>query len=151
MKKNLIPATTRRVSRKTDKTINSQIRERTIVNIKNQGIEENKLSDRIKELNYEWDIERILEANASSIVLVSSILGFMKNKNHWFLLTGFVGFFLLQHAFQGWCPPVPIFRKLGIRTEQEIQNEKFTLKILRGDFHQLSSETKHILSMVEKQ
>ena len=43
--------------------------------------------------------------------------------------------FLFQHATQGWCPPVPLFRKLGVRTRSEIDREKYALKILRGDFH----------------
>jgi hypothetical protein len=42
--------------------------------------------------------------------------------------------FLLQHAVQGWCPPVPFFRKRGVRTMREIDEERFALKALRGDF-----------------
>ncbi len=37
-------------------------------------------------------------------------------------------------AVQEWCPPVPVFRRLGVRTCQEIDEEKYALKILRGDF-----------------
>jgi hypothetical protein len=43
--------------------------------------------------------------------------------------------FFLQHALQGWCPPLPIFRKLGYRTKDEIAKEKYALKLLRGDFN----------------
>ena len=46
-----------------------------------------------------------------------------------------VGGFLLQHAVQGWCPPVPVFRRLGVRTQTEIDEERYALKALRGDFH----------------
>ena len=42
--------------------------------------------------------------------------------------------FLLQHALQGWCPPVPVFRRLGVRTTAEIDRERYALKALRGDF-----------------
>ena len=42
--------------------------------------------------------------------------------------------FLLQHAIQGWCRPVPFFRKRGARTMREIDEERFALKALRGDF-----------------
>ncbi|HET9942578.1 MAG TPA: hypothetical protein VFR05_04515, partial [Terriglobia bacterium] len=41
---------------------------------------------------------------------------------------------LLQHAVQGWCPPVPLFRRLGIRTQREIDEERYALKAMRGDF-----------------
>ena len=42
--------------------------------------------------------------------------------------------FLLQHAIQGWCPPVSVFRRLGIRTKEEIQLELYGLRMLKGDF-----------------
>jgi hypothetical protein len=45
--------------------------------------------------------------------------------------------FLLQHALQGWCPPVPVFRRLGVRTAAEIDRERYALKALRGDFRRL--------------
>jgi hypothetical protein len=54
--------------------------------------------------------------------------------HRFYLLPGLVGAFLLQHAIQGWCPPVPIFRRLGFRTAGEIDEERYALKDLRGDF-----------------
>jgi hypothetical protein len=47
--------------------------------------------------------------------------------------------FLLQHALQGWCPPVPVFRRLGVRTTAEIDRERYALKALRGDFKRLDA------------
>jgi len=41
---------------------------------------------------------------------------------------------LLQHALTGWTPPLPMFRRLGIRSSTEIQQEILALRILRGDF-----------------
>jgi hypothetical protein len=49
-----------------------------------------------------------------------------------------VGSFLLQHAVQGWCPPLPVFRRWGVRTQPEIDYERYALKALRGDFRNLS-------------
>jgi hypothetical protein len=91
------------------------------------------ISRRIRELEQEWDIERWLETNASSLALVGVVLGLVKNRGY-LLLSGAVLSFLLMHAVQGWCPPVPLLRKLGIRTRSEIDREKFALKFLRGDF-----------------
>src|SRR5512135_2089568 len=51
-----------------------------------------------------------------------------------YLLPAAVAGFLLQHALQGWCPPVPLFRSLDVRTASEIAEERYALKILRGDF-----------------
>lgn len=95
------------------------------------------LSQRITELEREWDVERYLETNASSLALTGLVLGLTKSRG-FLLLTGGVLSFLLMHGIQGWCPPLPLLRKLGIRTRSEIDREKFALKILRGDFQDLT-------------
>jgi hypothetical protein len=41
--------------------------------------------------------------------------------------------FMLQHVLQGWCPPLPLFRRLGFRTQQEIERERYTLRALLRD------------------
>ena len=46
----------------------------------------------------------------------------------WLWLPGFVTAFLFQHAVQGWCPPVPLLRRLGVRTAREIELERSALK-----------------------
>ena len=58
-----------------------------------------------------------------------------------FVLPALVAGFLLQHAVQGWCPPVPLFRRLGFRTQPEIEQERYALKALRGDFRGVSETT----------
>ena len=49
--------------------------------------------------------------------------------------------FLLQQALQGWCPPVSVLRKLGLRTQREIDEERFALEALRGDFRDVPAAT----------
>ncbi len=51
-----------------------------------------------------------------------------------------VGGFLLQHAVQGWCPPLPVFRQMGVRTQTEIDEKRAALKALRGDFQNVGGE-----------
>jgi len=62
-----------------------------------------------------------------------------------------VGLCLLVHAMQGWCPILPLIRKKGVRTENEINNERTALKILRKDFDKEYSTVEELLDMVEKQ
>jgi hypothetical protein len=42
---------------------------------------------------------------------------------------------------QGWCPPLPILRSLGVRTADEINEERYALKALRGDFADVPDES----------
>ena len=92
-----------------------------------------EVEERIAELDKEWDIERTLQLNAASLAITGTVLGLLVDKR-WLALPVLVGSFLIQHSIQGWCPPLPLFRKLGFRTRPEIEKEKFALKALRGDF-----------------
>lgn len=83
------------------------------------------------------DIERVLELNAASLALGGVLLGIRNQR--WTILSGVVGVFLIQHAIQGWCPPIVLFRALGIRTRKEIDQEKYTLKAVRGDFKDIQN------------
>ena len=132
----MIPTTTR-VEQHTDDTINEAIHRQTeqrIASVGRQGVSD--INRRLEELDQEWDMERTLEANAATIALVGLGLGAIVNRR-FFILPAVVAGFLLQHAVQGWCPPVPVFRRLGIRTAREIDLERYGLKALRGDFNDL--------------
>ncbi len=95
-----------------------------------------EIDQRIDELDREWDIERTLETNASSLALIGLGLGISLSRK-WFILPAIVMGFFLQHALQGWCPPLPLLRRLGIRTQSEIEMERYILKAMRGDFGEL--------------
>jgi len=149
--KNYIPATSGRVAKNTCDKVNEEIRKHTVERLKfyiNCG--RKTLTQRIKELDNEWDTERVLETNASSIVLLSSIVGYKKTKCSCFIMTGTVGFFLLEHALQGWCPPLPIIRKHGVRTQEEIYNEKSVIKRIRGDYLHDTKDANELLAAMEK-
>lgn len=96
-----------------------------------------EISKRIGDLDHEWDIERYIEANAAVLSFIGVISG-LKGSRKWFILPILVSIFLLQHAVQGWCPPVSVFRRFFIRTRKEIEAEKYALKALRGDFERVS-------------
>jgi hypothetical protein len=97
------------------------------------------IARRIWELEREWDIERVLETMAASFSLTGIGLSIAVDRR-WILLPGAVLSFLLLHAFQGWCPPVPILRRLGVRTREEIDRELYALKALIGNFPRSSGE-----------
>ena len=97
------------------------------------GRSEAAVSRRIEELDAEWDMERYLEMNASALALTGTLLGWLVNKK-FLAIPCIVLPFLFQHSLQGWCPPVPILRRRGVRTRKEIDAEKYALKALRGDF-----------------
>jgi hypothetical protein len=92
-----------------------------------------EIDARLAELDREWDVERWLQLNSSVISLIGLGLGLFRDRR-WLLVPAAVQIFFLQHGVQGWCPPLPAFRRLGVRTIREIETERNALKALRGDF-----------------
>jgi hypothetical protein len=136
----MVPPTTERVARQTGEDSNGRIRRQTEANVAYfaQG-NKRLIGRRLRELDREWDIERLLEVNAASASLVGLLLARFVTRG-WFLLPAAVAAFLLQHAIHGWCPPIPVFRRLGIRTQTEIDHERYALKALRGDFKKIQGD-----------
>ena len=130
-----------RVRESSFETVNQDIDQQTLENIRRYGYNSSEeIDERMQELSREWDVERVLEVNASTLALSGVLLGTLKDKR-WFILSGVVTSFLLQHGLQGWCPPLPILRKLGLRTRKEIHEERIALKALRGDFNRVLAIT----------
>lgn len=129
-----LPLTTTRVAQSTAAHVNERIRMQTQQDVRQTALAGiDAITKRLQELDAEWDIERALETNAATASLIALTLGFTEDRR-WFALPVLISGFLLQHALQGWCPPIPIMRKLGFRTEREINLERTALRILRGDF-----------------
>jgi hypothetical protein len=97
------------------------------------------ITSRIRKLESEWSIERWLETNASTLAFTGVALGLTISRK-WFALPLIVTGFLFQHAVQGWCPPLPVLRRLGVRTRSELDREKYALKMIRGDFKDIKAE-----------
>ena len=129
----MLPDTSERVPDHTPETLNQSIQGGVDASVRWHAAHPRHIGERLAELDREWDIERTLEANAASLAFAGVALA-MTVDRRWFALPALVSAFLLQHALQGWCPPVPILRRLGFRTMREIDTERYALKALRGDF-----------------
>ncbi|HEX6239734.1 MAG TPA: YgaP-like transmembrane domain [Polyangiales bacterium] len=130
----MLPTSAKRTERSTPRSLNDEILRRTEASIRRavaQG--PHAIERRLRELDAEWDTERTLETMAASFALAGVALGATVNRR-WYALSGVVAGFLLQHGLQGWCPPLPVLRALGVRTVREIDAERFALKLARGDF-----------------
>jgi hypothetical protein len=97
-----------------------------------------EIDRRLEELDEEWDIERLVEANVGAFSLMGLTFGVVRRR--WYLLSAVAAALLIQHAFQGWSAPASVLRRLGIRTREEIDHERYALKALRGDFVNVQME-----------
>ena len=132
----MMATSSNRVSSHTDESVNERIRRRIEKNVAYFQYHPEHIGQRLEELDKEWDVERMLETGATTVTLAGLLLGITRNRK-WLLLSLAVQGFFMQHALQGWCPPLPVLRRLGFRTQYEIEQERYALKALRGDFQNL--------------
>jgi len=128
----MIPSSSQRVPLHTSASVNRAIRDDAEQRVrKYRNATREQLDERLAELDHEWDIERMLETNAATLAFTGSVLALTKDRRFAFVPLVITGF-LLQHAVQGWCPPLPLLRRLGFRTMHEIDQERQALLELRG-------------------
>ena len=127
----LLPETADRVPESTPEAVNERLRREIGDRLRYYATNPDEIDGRLEELEREWDVARTLEANASALILVGLGLGSTADRRFLALPT-VVAAFLLQHALQGWCPPIPVLRRLGVRTRREIEAERYALEALRN-------------------
>ena len=97
-----------------------------------------QISHRLGELDSEWSIERVLEMKASALAFFGVVFGLL-GRRRWLVLPGIILPFLFQHALEGTCGPFKILRRFGLRSQREIERERYALKALRGDFKDIAA------------
>jgi hypothetical protein len=147
----MVSTAAERVSQHTSEQGDEMIRRETRANVAYYAAHPNQIDRRLRELDEEWDVERMLQINSSALSLLGLALGIARSRK-WLLIPLAVQGFFLQHGVEGWCPPLPIFRRLGIRMQAEIEAERYALKALRGDLANAASggEVSAVLRSVER-
>jgi hypothetical protein len=129
----LIAETAHRAESQSPDKLNQEIHRETQRRVACLAGHPEDIRERLRELDREWDIERCLETGSATLTLTGLILGATVNRR-WLWLSATVQAFFMQHALQGWCPPLPVFRALGVRTQREIEAERHALKALLGEY-----------------
>lgn len=91
---------------------------------------------RLSELDHEWDVDRALMVNfavAGGAFFAAGMLRYAnppvfgaRPKGLLYFFGAQLGFLFL-HGVAGWCPPASLFRRLGFRTQREIEAERAEL------------------------
>jgi hypothetical protein len=95
------------------------------------------INERLAELDREWTSGRMTKASTAVLILVGTALAVATGMWWWMILTAAGGLLLLQHSFgkRSWLGRV--FGEAGYRSSAEVEQEKFALRTLRGDFRHL--------------
>jgi hypothetical protein len=126
-----VSATRWRVPRSTSHDVGQKVRDAIDARLVHYANHPELIDERLAQLDREWHIERMIVANAAAVSLTGLCLAVTRSRA-WLVLPAFAGGFLLQHAIQGWSPPVPALRRLGFRTSSEINAERYALIDIRN-------------------
>jgi hypothetical protein len=94
------------------------------------------IEERLHQLNHEWSAGRVATVAAGVAILIgfglTALLG-----PWWLILPAVAALFLLQGLVTRTSLLTALFHRTGFRRGGEIEEEKFALKALRGDFKHL--------------
>ena len=122
-----------RVRERTSETANARIDQDTQAAMEKASESPEAIRQRLRDLDREWNVDRALMLNFAIVAGLSASMT-MRNLLHKRRLGGWGAMFWTQigflayHALRGWCPPVPVFRRLGYRTGPEICAERVALE-----------------------
>lgn len=91
-----------------------------------------RIDQRLKELEKEWTIERAIELEAPIMIGLGATLGLLHSRK-WFALSGVAASMVVLHNTGGWYPLLPVFQKMGLRSQKDIDTETNALRVLRKD------------------
>jgi hypothetical protein len=135
----MVNPTTQRVPMNTDAEVNERVRRETERRIAYYAAHPELIDGRLAELDREWDVERLIETEAPSMSIMGLLLSITVSRK-WLVIPLFAQSMVFLHAVQGWYPLLPLFRRMGVRTEREIAIERYALKALRGDFEEVAAD-----------
>lgn len=70
-------------------------------------------------------IERSVFLLASVMIIISTLLAMFVHTN-WLWFSLFIGFNMFQSIFTGFCPPKWLFKKMGMKSEAELNQLEAT-------------------------
>jgi len=95
------------------------------------------INERLTELDSEWTSGRMTKTTTAVVILAGTALVALTGQWWWVILTAVGGLLLLQHSFGRGSWLGRTFGEMGYRTSGEVEQEKFALRTLRGDFRHL--------------
>lgn len=129
----MLQATTTRVEANTSAALNDKFNALLHDNISRFSNADTEAIDiRLAELDREWNTERAIETEAPVMIGLGLALGAAYDRK-WYALSAFSAGMMILHSLQGWYPLLPLLRHIGVRSQEEIEQERTALRVLRGD------------------
>ncbi len=81
---------------------------------------------RLRQLDREWDQEQALQFGAAALGFIGAVLS-LTVSSAFILLPALAFAMLAQYLLQGWCPPLALLARLGLRSSGEIDRERYAV------------------------
>ena len=92
-------------------------------------------ASRLRQLDREWDQEQALQFGAAAVGFLGAVLS-LTVSSAFALLPAFAFATLAQYLIQGWCPPLVLLARVGLRSSNEIDRERYALSASFGEAHE---------------
>jgi len=89
-------------------------------------------ASRLRQLDREWDQEQALQFGAAAVGFLGAVLS-LTVSSAFALLPAFAFATLAQYLIQGWCPPLVLLARVGLRSSNEIDRERYALTASFGE------------------
>ena len=99
----------------------------------------NQIDQRLKELEEEWDLDQAVMAASAGVSASGLLMAVMGSRKSLLMPLAAAGF-MLHYALTGWNGLSSLLYRMGVRSVQEIDEERTALKALRGDFAKLQGQ-----------
>jgi hypothetical protein len=94
------------------------------------------INERLAQLEWEWTAGRMAKVTAAVAILAGVVLTLTLGW-WWMVLIAAGGLLMFQYSFSKTSWLSRMFREMGYRSGAEVEQEKFALRTLRGDFRHL--------------
>ena len=123
---------------RTSEATNRRIHRDTRAALDQAGDSPSRIRARLAELDREWTVDRALMLNFAIVGSLTASLTMRtlyreRKLGAWGALFFTQMAFLAHHAIWRWCPPMPVFRRLGFRSAREISDERAVLLLRLAD------------------
>jgi hypothetical protein len=139
----MLSATTQRVELNSAPLVNQKFEAQLRDNISRfAAADRQAIEQRLRELDSEWNIERFIETEAPTVIGLGIALGAALDRR-WFALSVLAASMVIVHSVQGWYPLLPLLRRLGLRSQNEIEQERSALRVLLGEHQTYRAPSAH--------
>lgn len=128
---------------KSDSLATAEFRRQFEMSMAYHSVNPAHIGHRLDELDDEWSAEQVMIALSSGLTVLGGVFSVTRSRL-WTIVPLAASIMMLKGTFsRGEMPTQAFLRRAGFRTAEEIAQERYALKALRGDFNDVEQAEGH--------